>query len=146
MTTNTLYNCANDDIEDYEEIYRGQYFDTDITFSLILPDKTIETEVSAQRFLIDYPEFLEEIEKSNFAVYHNVKFTFFKWIVWVKDNSIRLILQNYNESEVKTEFDVIFDKDWLRHFSQNLIKSMKENADADLKRYKKSIKEKYGNI
>lgn len=36
------------------------------------------------------------------------------------------------------------DKDWFFHFGQEMIKTMQEYANSDLKRYNKYVEEKYG--
>lgn len=129
---------------DYDEVYGGiEPLYTTITTNFILPDKTVETGIVAQMFIEDYPKFIEELEKNNYAVYHNEEYSPFKWLAWVKDNSIRLIHQDYRGIEAKTEFDIIVDKDWFLHFSQHLINSMKHYSEAELKQYNKYVKERY---
>lgn len=130
---------------DFDEVYKGiEQLWTTVTTKFILPDKAIEVGIAAQFFLENYPKFVEFLKENNQAVYHNEKFSPFKWLAWVKDNSIRLIHQDYRETDVKTKFDVVVNKDWFNQFSQNLINSMKHYAEAELKLYKKYVKEKYG--
>lgn len=84
--------------QDFEEVYKGtEQLWTTLTTNFILPDKTIEAEIVAQIFLEDYPKFLEKLEKNNQAVYHNEEISSFKWLAWLKDNSIRLIHQDYTK-------------------------------------------------
>lgn len=140
---------ANDE-EDYDEVYNKPGFDrgfgylwTDITSKFILPDKTIELHIVAQGILKYLLEFIEKLEKDNFTVYINDEYSFFKWLAWVKDDKIRLIHQDYNDKEVKTEFDILLDKDWFIHFCYSMLKTMKNHTGADEKLYKKFVKDKY---
>lgn len=129
----------------FDEVYRGiEQLWTDVTVNFIFPDRNIELGIAAQTFLSDYPKFLKELVQNNQAIYHNEEFSPFKWLVWLKDGSIRIIHQNYSEEEVKTEFDIIVDKDWFLQFSQNLTSSIKEYAEAELKLYEKYVRENYG--
>lgn len=131
------------DEQAFDEVYRGiEQLWTTVTTSFIVSDKTVKVGIVAQIFIEDYPKFLEALAKNNQAVYHNEEFSPFKWLAWVKDNSIRLIHQDYRGNKAKVEFDVIVDKDWFLHFSQNLINSMEHYAEAELKLYKKYAKER----
>lgn len=129
---------------DYDEIYEGkEELWTDIITKFSVNKNMDELGIVAQYFVKDFIVFLENLEKDGQAVYHNEEYSPFKWLAWIKDDKVRLIHQDYRFNNVKTEFDVLVDKDWFFHFGQYMIKTMQEYADSDLKRYNKYVKEKY---
>ena len=129
---------------DYDEVYNGEkQLWTDIITKFSVNKNMDEFGIVAQCFVADFPVFIEKLEQDKQAVYHNEEYSPFKWLAWIKDDKVRLIHQNYRFNNVKTEFDVLVDKDWFFHFGQYMIKTMQEYADSDLKRYNKYIKEKY---
>jgi hypothetical protein len=136
---------------DYDEVYNKQsinwgwgYLRTNITTKFSVNENMDELGIVAQGFVYNFPAFLEKLEKDGQAIYHNEEYSPFKWLAWIKDNQVRLIHQNYNGEKANIEFDVLVDKDWFFHFGHNMIKTMQEYADSDLKRYNKYVEEKYG--
>lgn len=132
------------DETDYDEVYEGkEQLWTDIITKFSVNKNMNELGIAAQCFVADFPAFMEKLEQNKQAVYHNEEYSPFKWLAWIKDDKVRLIHQDYRFNNVKTEFDVLVDKDWFIHFGQYMVKIMQEYADSDLKRYNKYIKEKY---
>ena len=141
---------ANDEI-DFDEVYNKQtinwnfdYLWTEITTNFIFSEKTVELALIAQEIVANLPEFIAKLEKNLFAIYINMEFSKFKWLAWIKEDKVRLIHQTYQEENPVTEFDVLVDKTWFFDFCEDMIKTMKDFADKDLKRYNEYVKEKYG--
>ena len=129
---------------DYDEVYSGEKLWTNIITNFSINKKMDELGIAAQIFVEDFPKFLEKLRKNNNAVYNNEEYSPFKWLAWIKENKVRLIHQTYQEENPITEFDVLVDKAWYFSFCEDMIKTMKDYADKDLKRYNEYIKEKYG--
>ena len=141
---------ANDEM-DFDEVYNKQsicwnfgYLWTEITTKFIFPERIAATALIAQEIVENLPEFTEKLEKNSYAVYINMEFSKFKWLAWIKDDKVRLIHQTYQEENPITEFDVLVDKTWFFSFCEDMIKTMKDYSDKDLKRYNEYVKEKYG--
>lgn len=135
----TLENNFYYDDVDYQYIYNdvkmGETFYTSVEIEFILPEKTIEIGLLAQTFIIDFKKFLENFEKNDYAVYQNEEFSPFTWIAWSKDDRVRLIHQDYRAVNVEICFDVLLDKEWFMHFCYNLLDSITQYAEDDLKHY-----------
>ena len=105
-----------------------------------------EIGIVAQYFIADFPIFLEKLQKDNFSVYHNEEYSPFKWLCWIKDDTVRLIHQNYRDFKVKTEFDILIDKEIFLNACNITIKQMQEFAKKDLKKFQEYAIKKYGKI
>ena len=139
------------DEEYFDEVYNEDgicwnfgYLWTEITTKFIFLHKTIELSLIAQEIVENLPEFIADLEKNSYAVYINMEFSKFKWLAWVYEDKVRLIHQTYVDYTPEIEFDIIVDKDWFFAFCKDLIKTMKEYADKDLKKYQEYVLEKYG--
>lgn len=138
ITFSMIWEEMDNDEDRYAEDFHGhEKLWTSITTTFVLPERTTEVAIIAQFFVEDFPQFLDKLEKNKYAVYHNYEFSPYKWIVWEKENYIRLVHQNYMEENVKTEFDILLDKEWFYHACNNMINSMQSYIDADLKLYEK---------
>ena len=138
------------DSTDYDEVYNKQGINwgwghlwTNVITKFSVNENMDELGVVAQGFIANFSPFLEKLEKEGQAVYHNDEYSPFKWLAWIKNNSVRLIHQDYRDEVVQIEFDILVDKDWFLHFGYNMIKTMQEYADSDFTRYKKYVEEKY---
>ena len=141
------------DEEYFDEVYNKDsicwnfgYLWTDITTKFIFLHKTIELSLIAQEIVENLPKFIADLEKNSYAVYINMEFSKFKWLAWVREDKVRLIHQTYEDYVPEIEFDNIVDKDWFFDFCKDLIKTMKEYADKDLKRYQEYALRKYCKI
>ena len=137
----------------YDDVYKKQgtdwgwgYLWTNITTKLYVNENIDKLDIVAQGFINDFPIFLTNLEQSKQAVYHNEEYSPFKWLAWIKDDKVRLIHQNYRNDVATIMFDVLVDKDWFFHFTNSMIKTMKEYADSDLKRYQEYVINKYGKL
>lgn len=140
--------CINDEVS-FEEVRQNDGIDwgwgwgnlwTDVITKLTLPNKVVELAIIAQGFVFDFPKFVKDLKQNKFAVYINMEFDKYKWLAWQNGNKIRLIHQNYNETKVENEFDVIVDKKWFYELCQFMLQSMESYANADMKRYKECLK------
>lgn len=132
--------------KDYDEIYEGkEEFTTTVVARFPQFDTMEEVGIVAQYIIEDLPKFLENLEKNNHAVYINADYSPFKWLAWIKDDKVRLIHQDYGDSDILEEFDILIDKKKFTDTCKNMLKVMEEEIQADLKRYEKYIKEKYKN-
>lgn len=136
---------ANDE-QDYEEIYKGkEEFTTTVVIKFPQFNTMDEVGIVAQYMIEDLPKFLEDLEKNKQAVYINADYSPFKWLAWIQADKVRLIHQDYGDSDILEEFDILIDKEKFIHLCHNILKNMEETIQADLKRYEKYIKEKYKN-
>lgn len=126
---------------DYDEVYNGiEQLWTDINTKFSVNEDMDDLGIVAQIFVIDLPKFLDNLENNKHAVYINEEYSKFKLLAWIKDNKVRLIHQDYRFDEVKTEFDVIMDKNLFFTTCKTMILKMQEYADRDFERYNKYIK------
>lgn len=138
ITFSMIWEEMDNDEDRYAEDFHGhEKLWTSITTTFVLPERTTEVAIIAQFFVEDFPQFLDKLEQNKYAVYHNYEFSPYKWIVWEKEDYIRLVHQNYMGENVKTEFDILLDKEWFYHACNNMINSMQSYRDADLKLYEK---------
>ena len=134
-----------DDEEDYDYIYNGQDEFLTVVIAKFPTMKNVEEiAIVAQDIIEDLPKFLENLEKNNQAVYINEDFSPFKWLAWIKGDKVRLIHQDYGDSDILEEFDILIDKEKFIHLCSNMLKIMEEKIQADTKRYAKYDKKKYG--
>ena len=98
ITFSMIWEEMDNDEDRYAEDFHGhEKLWTSITTTFVLPERTTEVAIIAQFFVEDFPQFLDKLEKNKYAVYHNYEFSPYKWIVWEKENYIRLVHQNYME-------------------------------------------------
>ena len=134
-----------DDEEDYDYIYKGQEEFLTVVIAKFPTMKNVEEiAIVAQDIIEDLPKFLENLEKNNQAVYINEDFSPFKWLAWIKGDKVRLIHQDYGDSDILEEFDILIDKEKFIDLCHSMLKTMEEEIQADLKRYEKYVKKKYG--
>ncbi len=132
------------DEKDYDEIYNGiEQLWTNLAVKISLDKIFEEVFIVAQCFLSDFPKFLENLKKDNFAVYHNEEYTPFKWLAWIKESNVRLIHQHYQDFEVNIKFDILIDKEILFRLGENMIKKMQVYVDKEQNRYKEYVAKKY---
>lgn len=129
--------------ENYDEVYNDiERLWADVITKISANDDMDELGIDAHVFVENFPKFIYKLKQNNQAVYNNEEFSPFKWLAWIKDDKVRLIHQDYRCDKVKTEFDVLIDKNLFYQTCQNMINTMQEYADKNLEQYKKYI-EKY---
>ena len=69
-----------------------------------------------------------------------------KWLAWLKDDKIRLIIQEYGFEGIETYFDILVDKDCFFKISEKLINTMQKYANEDLRRYQCYLTNNHGKI
>ena len=128
---------------DYDEVYNGEKLWTDIITNFSINKDMDELGIVSQIFIEDFPKFIEKLNQYNHAVYINEEYSPFKWLVWIKNDKVRIIHQDYRKISAKTEFDILVDKIWFFGFCDDWLTKMQEYADKDLKRYKEYIENKH---
>ena len=129
---------------DYDEVYNGvEQLWTDVITKFSANDNMDEFGIVAQIFIEDFPKFMEKLKQNNQAVYDCAEYSPFKWLAWVINDKVRLIHQDYRSDKVKTEFDVLINKENFYTVCENMVAQMSEYAEKDLKRYNEYVNYKY---